>query len=131
MTATKKHFRMTEGMPIHDPRYGTVWPLPKSDASPASLDIATVIVKAGMASPLHYHRHTSEYYLIHSGCGEMRLGDAVIQVQPGDTVFIPASIPHDIRAHTDLVLWCVSTPPYDPNDDFEITAASSNKEAYP
>jgi mannose-6-phosphate isomerase-like protein (cupin superfamily) len=113
-------YRLTDGVPLVDPRYGTVWPIPRPAGAPAGLDVATVIVRAGAASPAHYHRRTSEVYLIHAGCGQMRLGDAVVQVQPGDAVVIPATVPHDVRAHTEMILWCISSPPYDPNDDFEI-----------
>lgn len=120
MCSAENPARFTSGTRLHDPRYGTVWPLLNHAGGDSSLDIASVIVAAGGISPTHYHAKTTEYYLIHAGFGEILLGDQVVQIQPGDCITIPLNVRHAIRAHTDLAIWCITIPPYDPDDDYEV-----------
>src|SRR5207247_1469754 len=82
---------------------------------------AYVEIDPGQESPAHYHCITEELYYITRGSGTMTLGERVTRVQPGDTVVIPPGEVHKIRADQEgLAFVCVTAPPYDLEDDFEV-----------
>ena len=110
------------GTRIRDDRYGTVWELVAPAAGPCrGFGFAFVEVDAGKESPFHYHQRTEELYFITVGQGLMTLGEREVVVRPGDTVVIPPGERHKIRAGAEgLAFVCVTTPPYDPDDDYEV-----------
>lgn len=110
------------GTRIRDERYGTLWELVAPRGSPCKqFGFAYVEVDPGQESPAHYHRKTEELYYVTRGSGIMTLGDRTTLVKPGDTVVIPAGEVHKIRAHDEgLAFICVTGPPYDPEDDYEV-----------
>jgi mannose-6-phosphate isomerase-like protein (cupin superfamily) len=110
------------GARFRDDRYGTVWELVAPAGAPCQrFGFAYVEVDPGRESPLHYHAVTEELYHIVRGDGVMTLGDTETPVGPGDTVAIPSGERHRIRAGAaGLAFVCVTVPPYDPHDDFEV-----------
>lgn len=112
------------GTRIRDDRYGTLWELVAPAVSACKhFGFAHVEVDPGQESPAHYHRKTEEMYYITRGGGTMTLGEVVTHVQPGDSVVIPVGEIHKIRADAEgLAFVCVTVPPYDPEDDFEVEA---------
>ncbi len=47
--------------------------------------------------PLHRHERCDEIFVILEGRYEFCIGDARVQVGPGDTIFAPRAIPHSFR----------------------------------
>jgi quercetin dioxygenase-like cupin family protein len=44
----------------------------------------------------HTHDGAHILFAVH-GCGELQIGDETYVIGPGDTVFVPASVPHAVR----------------------------------
>lgn len=83
------------------------------DAYP-EVSIARTRVEPGVTTQLHA-LSVSEWYIIESGRGLMRVGDAPeFGVAPGDTISIPKGVEQQItnRAARDLVFLCVCTPKF-------------------
>lgn len=55
------------------------------------------IMQPGGGMPLHTNQVEHEQYVLR-GSARMRIGDEVHQVSAGDSVFVPAGVPHDYRA---------------------------------
>jgi len=84
-----------------------------------SLAEATVYPKG--KTLLHVHKNIEEIYHISQGKGIMTLGEETFKVCAGDSVFIPAGIPHKLE-NTGLVpmkIICCCYPPYS-HDDTEL-----------
>lgn len=67
----------------------------------------------------HLHRRSEELYRFVSGRGRMRLGDEGLEIGAGDTVVIPAGVPHklwNLSTERDLVLLCCCAPAYQDSD---------------
>jgi mannose-6-phosphate isomerase-like protein (cupin superfamily) len=114
----------SEARPFRADRYGTVFEIVGGGgATPlCNVGFALVTVDAGRCSPAHYHRCTEELYYIVEGRGRMRLGSEIREVGPGDTICIRPNVVHAIENVTSAPLRfvCVTAPPYDQADDFEI-----------
>lgn len=66
--------------------------------------------------PFHTHAAQWELYIVLSGCGELRAGDAVLAVTAGDTFVCPPGEPHQLRntGPDDLLFYIVAdNPPVD------------------
>jgi mannose-6-phosphate isomerase-like protein (cupin superfamily) len=85
----------------------------------ASLAEATVPPHA--RTLLHKHNRTEEIYHITQGAGRMQVGGEIFAVQAGDSICIPAAIPHCIENSGDepMRFLCVCTPAYS-HDDTEV-----------
>jgi mannose-6-phosphate isomerase-like protein (cupin superfamily) len=75
-------------------------------------------VASGQTTAAHYHPKTEEIYYILSGSGEMRLGDEVRIVGPGDAIAISPGQVHQIanRGAETLVFLCCCAPGYEHDD---------------
>lgn len=80
--------------------------------------LAEATVDAGSRTQLHRHALTEELYHVTAGTGLMILGDATMEVGPGDTVLIPPGTPHCIEATgtEPLRILCCCSPPYSHED---------------
>jgi mannose-6-phosphate isomerase-like protein (cupin superfamily) len=76
--------------------------------------LAEAVVPVGQATCLHRHHRSEELYHVVAGDGVMTLGDEVFEVSVGDTVCIPAGIPHRIlnTGTVPLTLLCCCSPAY-------------------
>ncbi len=83
--------------------------------------LAEAIVPAESDTAAHRHHHSEEIYHITAGSGLMRLGDVEFAVAIGDTICIPAGVPHSLSnpGQGELRLLCCSSPPY-ADDDTEL-----------
>ena len=80
--------------------------------------LAEARVTAGGSTLEHYHIVTEEIYYITAGQGEIRIGDEVRAVGPGDAVAIPPGRKHKLwntGAET-LKLLCMCAPAYEHAD---------------
>jgi len=80
--------------------------------------LAEARVAGGQTTAAHYHPKTEEIYYILSGSGEMRLGDEVRTVGPGDAIAIPPGQVHQIANHgpETLIFLCCCAPGYEHDD---------------
>ena len=90
---------------------------PESHGNSAQ-SLAEAIVAVGEETALHRHLVSEELYHIARGSGEMKLGEEVFTVGPGDTVCILPGMPHAIRnaGNCELRILCSSSPPYSHED---------------
>lgn len=77
-----------------------------------SLTLARWTVQAGSQLPVHQHHHEQVTSVI-QGNFEMTIGDQTAVLSPGDTVVIPADVPHSGTALTDCLLVDAFSPPRD------------------
>jgi mannose-6-phosphate isomerase-like protein (cupin superfamily) len=85
-----------------------------NSASQPEVSLARTRVEPGVTTQLH-QLSVSEWYVIESGHGLMRVGDETpVPVGPGDTVSIPKHTPQQITnsGHEDLRFLCVCTPKF-------------------
>jgi len=69
----------------------------KLDAnSPLTVGIAEI--NAGQSNPLHLHGNSDEVIYVLSGSCEQRVGDETVILKAGDTLRIPAGVPHQAKA---------------------------------
>lgn len=73
-------------------------------------------VRISQDSQRHYHKHTTEYYIVLEGSGEIELNDERVAIKPGDVVYIPPYTRHVARG--DLEIINVVCPPFDPADEY-------------
>lgn len=112
----------------HDERYGSVFPLNVPEpARLNNLDFAFAVVDVGKRSPDHYHKVTEEIYHFLDGQGRMYIGGEVADVGPGMTIFIPVNAVHSLEniGTIPLRFIVVASPPYKPDDDYEVQGQSS------
>jgi len=85
-----------------------------NSAGQPEVSLARTRVEPGITTQLH-QLSVSEWYVIESGQGLMRVGDETpIQVGPGDVVTVPKHIPQQITnsGHEDLLFLCICTPKF-------------------
>jgi len=83
-----------------------------NDANQPEVSIARTRVEPGVTTQLH-ELSVSEWYVIESGQGRMRVGDEPpFGVGPGDTVAIGKHVAQQVTnmGHEDLVFLCVCAP---------------------
>ena len=69
----------------------------KRDAnSPLTIGIAEI--NPGQSNPLHLHGNSDEVIYVLSGSCEQRVGDETVILKAGDTLRIPAGVPHQAKA---------------------------------
>jgi len=84
----------------------------RADGGPVGIHHVTISEDA----QLHYHKRTTEYYVVLEGHGEIELDDERVKVGPGDVVYIPPLTRHAARGT--LTIINVVHPPLDPADEF-------------
>jgi mannose-6-phosphate isomerase-like protein (cupin superfamily) len=80
--------------------------------------LAEARVPVGARTALHYHPLTEEIYYILVGTGEMRIGDELRRVGPGDAIAIPPGRKHQITniGGDVLTFLCCCAPCYEHAD---------------
>ncbi|HQN42264.1 MAG: cupin domain-containing protein [Pseudomonadales bacterium] len=76
--------------------------------------LAEARLPPGGSTLLHRHLRSEEIYHVTEGAGLMQLGEQRLALTPGDTVAIPAGVPHALTnpGEVELVLLCLCVPPY-------------------
>ena len=80
--------------------------------------LAEARVAPGASTTSHYHPQTEEIYYILAGAGQMRLGEEMQTVGPGDAIAIPPGQVHSITntGRTTLKFLCCCAPGYEHSD---------------
>lgn len=90
----------------------------REDGGPLGIHRVTI----SKDSKRHYHKRTTEYYVILEGSGEVELDDERIAVKPGDVVYIPPYTKHVARGSLEIMN--VVYPPFDPDDEYVVESDS-------
>ena len=69
----------------------------KLDAS-SPLTVGIAEINPGQSNPLHLHGNSDEVIYVLSGSCEQRVGDETVILKAGDTLRIPAGVPHQAKA---------------------------------
>ena len=88
-----------------------------NNSGDGSVSIARARVEPGVTTVLHYLDGVDERYIIASGRGLVELADLPqTEVTEGDVVIIPAGARQRITniGDSDLIFYCICTPPYTP-----------------
>ena len=89
-------------------------------ASTDSFQIKVIRVNPNSRLSLQRHKHRAERWYILSGIATVTLNDSVIEVGPGDSVFVRIGDIHRIQAHDEQVSFVeVQTGTYFGEDDIE------------
>lgn len=80
--------------------------------------LAEARLPPGASTTPHYHPRTEEIYYLLEGHGEMRIGDELRNVGPGDAIAIPPGQEHQITNTGRVVLkfLCCCAPGYEHED---------------
>jgi mannose-6-phosphate isomerase-like protein (cupin superfamily) len=74
------------------------------------------VVDIRQDSQTHYHRKTTEIYLVLEGEGQVELDGRLYPVKPMTAIYIPPGCRH--RAVGRLKIINVPVPPFDPHDEW-------------
>lgn len=90
----------------------SVRPLAKSETA------SYAFVRLGRKEALHRHDLSDATIVVLSGRARVRVGDHVVEMSPGDVVFIPRGTPHSVENLTPepLEAFAVFSPQADPKD---------------
>lgn len=72
--------------------------------------IGHIYIENGIQLPTHHHVHEQWSHVI-EGRFEFTLGDEVVVVNPGESVYIPSNLPHSGRALTACKIIDCFVPP--------------------
>ncbi|MCX7599104.1 MAG: cupin domain-containing protein [Armatimonadetes bacterium] len=101
----------------------TVVELVRPEDGSRRMSVAWARVDAGGHTWRHLHVVSDEVYYFLRGKAFVQVGVDVLEVDPGQTVFIPAGTDHSILAPEEPVeLLCICAPPYS-DDDTELLEA--------
>ncbi len=80
--------------------------------------LAEARLAPGVSTTPHYHPAAEEIYFILDGQGQMRVGDEVRLVGPGDAIAIPPRASHQLSNTGDCILrlLCCCAPAYEHDD---------------
>ncbi len=84
-------------------------------AEPATRAASVHLVEIHQDSRTHYHRNTTELYLVLEGEGQIELDGRLYPVRPMTAIYIPPGCRH--RAIGPLKLVNVPVPAFDPQDE--------------
>lgn len=71
------------------------------DESDNSLAILDLVLPAGAEPPPHIHTQEDETFVLLEGGLEVRIGDTLSVLKPGDAIFAPRNIQHSFRILTE------------------------------
>ncbi len=90
--------------PSPDHRLLRVMLSPRREPVAQGVSLGIVEVKPGPIPPAHSHTITQEAWYFLSGRGQIRVGDRIIDVEPGMVVVSPPQVEHQLIANRSEVL---------------------------
>ena len=92
---------------------GDAWRvLTRDDPTPAGIHFVHIKESAAV----HYHKKTTEIYVVLEGEGAIELDGEQRPIRAGDVILIPPGTRHAARGQVKVLN--VVTPPFDPEDEF-------------
>ena len=98
-----------------------------NEESDGAVSVARARVEPGVTTQLHALEGIDERYLLTEGVGFVEVdGAAATPVEAGDLVFIPAGASQRITntGSSDLVFYCICTPPFVPDAYIDLESRS-------
>ncbi len=94
---------------------------------PGAQSLAEARVAPGACTRLHRHWRSEEIYHVTAGAGRMRLGNAMFEIRPGDSIRIRPGSAHRLEnpGPAPLVVLCCCAPPY-AHEDTELIGAEGS-----
>jgi len=92
--------------------------LDRANAPVRQQSLAEASLPEGSETQRHFHRASEEFYFILEGSGRMEIDGETAEVNPGDSILIPAGAWHQIRAASSLRFLCTCSPPWSAADTF-------------
>ncbi|MGH9106587.1 MAG: cupin domain-containing protein [Acidimicrobiales bacterium] len=87
-----------EGTASEETSWGTVtWLISGEATEGAEQTFGVVTIAPGCANPLHLHPNCEEVLYVISGTCEHRVGDATVDLGPGQAICVPRGTPHRAR----------------------------------
>jgi mannose-6-phosphate isomerase-like protein (cupin superfamily) len=115
-TAAKKGYfvrKLAEAPTVRSECGQSTRPLTYQDTDVCNLHVAQIT-----DSTKHYHRETTEVYYILQGRGKMELNDDVVDVEPGDIIYIEPYTAHRLISPEGVRTIVFGVPAYRPDDEF-------------
>ena len=73
----------------------------KPESMKSFVNFSRITLKPGADNKIHDHDDIEQFYLVVEGAGRVRVGDEEREVSAGDTIFLPAKVPHGFKNTTD------------------------------
>ena len=88
------------------------WFVSAGQGSSSALTVGRCVINPGCANPRHYHPNCEEVLHVLEGEILHGIGDTEVRMSPGDTISLPAELPHNARnvgAGNAVLLICFSS----------------------
>lgn len=72
-----------------------IWLAGKQMGNMDGLTLGRVVIRRGMSNPRHSHPNCGEVLYLLSGRLDHTIGDDRVIMEPGDTLVVPAGVPHN------------------------------------
>jgi quercetin dioxygenase-like cupin family protein len=90
------HHRRARDVGTRDEDWGSLtWLADRATTGNRGLTLGRVVIKKGQANPRHRHNSCEEVLYLLSGRLRHSIGDAWVDMEPGDVLHIPAGIYHN------------------------------------
>lgn len=87
-----------------------------SDTRTAETSLRLLRVRPGLEVQPHYHKRTTQVYVVLTGAVQIRLGEGTLQALPFETVRIPPLTVHGLAALEPALVLSITVPPLSPDD---------------
>lgn len=94
MTYTLRTVSDAAAHAIEEPWGSLTWLASQAIGNAGGVTVGRVIIKPGEANPKHSHHNGEEVLYLLSGRLEHWIGDTSVILEAGDTLTIPADVPH-------------------------------------
>ena len=64
------------------------------------VSFSRVLIKPGTTNQMHVHDDQEQVYFVLQGGGNVQVGEETAEVKAGDSIFLPASVPHGFVNNT-------------------------------
>lgn len=117
-TATSKGYmvrKLTEAPTVPCPCGSSTRPLTRADTPVCNLHVTFI-----QDSIKHFHKLTTEVYLILEGKGVLELNDDTIEVEPGMVIYIEPMTAHKLTSAKGVRTVVFGVPALDPADEYFV-----------
>ncbi len=87
-----------------------------SDTRTEETSLRLLRVRPGREVEPHYHRRTTQTYVVLTGAVRIRLGDGLLDARPFEKVTVPPLTVHALSAREPSLVLSISVPPVEAGD---------------